>query len=98
MTAKTTTALQRRARGIHPKKAQVQQNPREKGCTLPEYLEVQAVLAAAPHAPARLLMLLRWRAGLRVSEGVALEASDLSLQTDQPTIRVRGWARGGGAG
>ena len=86
MTAKTTTALQRRAKGIHPKKAPVQQKLREKGCTLPEYLEaheVQAVLAAAPHAPARLLMLLQWRAGLRVSEGVALEASDFSLETDR---------------
>ena len=92
MITKPTTALQRRAKGIHPKKPTVQQNLREKGCTLPEYLEaheVQAVLAAATHAPARLLMLLQWRAGLRVSEAVALEASDLSLETDQPTIRVR---------
>ena len=92
MTTKTTTSLQRRAKGIHPKKPAVQQKLREKGCTLPEYLEaheVQAVLASAPHAPSRLLMLLQWRAGLRVSEAVALEASDLSLETDQPTIRVR---------
>ena len=92
MTTKTTTALQRRSKGIHPKKPPVQQKLREKCCTLPEYLEaheVQAVLAAAPHAPARLLMLLQWRARLRVSEAVALEASDLSLDTGHPTIRVR---------
>ena len=34
-------------------------------------------------------MLLQWRAGLRVSEALALEAADLSLTSDQPTIRVR---------
>ena len=41
-------------------------------------------------------MLLQWRAGLRVSEALdleaanlALEAADLSLHPDQPTIRVR---------
>ena len=92
MSTKTTTALQRRAKGIHPKKPAAQQNSRGKGCTLPEYLEaheVQAVLAAALHARARLLMLLQWRAGLRVSEALALEPSDLSLDTGQPTIRVR---------
>ena len=34
-------------------------------------------------------MLLQWRAALRVSEALALEAADLSLDSDQPTIRVR---------
>ena len=34
-------------------------------------------------------MLLQWRAGLRVSEALALEAADLSLNSDQPTLRVR---------
>ena len=93
MTTSRTNSLQRRGRGLHSKKAPVQQNPGGKGCTtLPEYLEaheVQAVIAAAPDAPARLLMLLQWRSGLRVSEALALEASDLSLDTDQPTLRVR---------
>ena len=92
MTTKTTTALQRRAKGIHPKRSPVQQNLREKGCTLPEYLEadeIQAVIAAAPTAPARLLTLLQWRAGLRISEVLALEASDLFFDSDQPTLRVR---------
>ena len=92
MTTQTTTALRRRPRGIHPKKAGVQQSPGEKGSTLPEYLEaheVQAVLTAAPHSRARLLFLLQWRAGLRVSEALALEPADLSLDTDLPTLRVR---------
>ena len=92
MTTTTTTAIVSRARGLHPQRAQVQQNPGRKGFTLPEYLEahqVQAVLAAAPNPRARLLMLLQWRAGLRVSEVLALEAVDLSLGSDQPTIRVR---------
>ena len=39
--------------------------------------------------PARLLMLLQWRAGLRVSETLDLEVADLSLDSDFPTIRVR---------
>ena len=93
MTSHTTTALRRRGRGFHPKKSPVQQNPGGKGCTtLPEYLEaheVQVVIAAATNAPARLLMLLQWRTGLRVSEALALETSDLSLDTDQPTLWVR---------
>ena len=70
----------------------MQQNSGRKGFTLPEYLEahqVQAILAAAPNPRGRLLMLLQWRAGLRVSEALALEAADLSLDSDQPTIRVR---------
>ena len=92
MTTIPTRAIVRRGRGLHPRKPQVQQKPGRKGFTLPEYLEahqVQAVLAAAPNPRARLLMLLQWRAGLRVSEALALEAADLSLDSDQPTIRVR---------
>ena len=43
MTTKTTTSLQRRAKGIHPKKPLVQPtNSGKKGCALPEYLEAQA--------------------------------------------------------
>ena len=34
-------------------------------------------------------MLLQWRARLRVSEALALEPADLSLDSDQPTILVR---------
>ena len=92
MTTQTTPALRRRPGGIHPKRAAVQQSPGEKGSTLPEYLEaheVQAVLTAAPHSRAHLLFLLQWRAGLRVSEALALEPADLSLDTDLPTLRVR---------
>ena len=92
MTTTAITPTRRRARGIHPKKAGVQQNPGKKGSPLPEYLEAQeihAILAAAPNSRARLLMLLQWRAGLRVSEALALEPADLSLDTDLPTLRVR---------
>ena len=92
MTTKTMTSLTRRARGLHPRGAQVQPLPGKKSSTLPEYLEaqeVQAVLAASPNPRARLLMLLQWRAGLRVSEALALQPADLSLDSDQPTIRVR---------
>ena len=34
-------------------------------------------------------MLLQWRSGLRTSEALALEAADLSMDSDQATIRVR---------
>lgn len=60
--------------------------------TLPEYLEppeVDALIHASPHGQARLIMLEQWRAGLRVSEAVALEVADLQLDGDQPTLRVR---------
>ena len=89
----TTTAISmRRARGIHPKGVKTQQSPREKGSKLPEYLEraeIQAVIAAAPNPLAKLLMLEQWRAGLRVSEALALEKRDLFLDSDRPTLRIR---------
>ena len=59
---------------------------------LPEYLvpgEVNALINAAPHGQARLLILEGWRAGLKVSEAVALEAEDLQLDGDNPTLRIR---------
>ena len=51
--------------------------------------EVRAIIRASDDPRARLLMLEQWRAGLRVSEALALEVADLSLDTDLPTIRVR---------
>jgi len=65
--------------------------------TLPEYLEpaeVDALIRAAPHGQARLLMAEQWRGGLRIGEAVALEVADLQLDGYHPTIRVR---RGKGA-
>ena len=59
---------------------------------LPEYLEaseVNALIRAAKDPRARLLMLEQWRAGLRVSEALALQVADISLDADTPTIRVR---------
>ena len=83
----------RKARGIHTNRSGLQQSPREKSSTqLPEYLEaheVQAIIQAAPHTRAKLLVLTQWRAALRMSEALALTRADLSLETDLPTIRVR---------
>ena len=91
MTTAPTTAIVRRGRGLHPQRAQVQQNSGRKGFTLPEYLEahqVQAVLAAAPNPRARLLMVLQWLA-CGCPRPWPSKRPDLSLDSDQPTIRVR---------
>ena len=88
----STTVSTRRTRGIYSKRVGLQQSLREKGSNLPEYLEraeIEAVIAAAPNPLAKLLMLEQWRAGLRVSEALALEKRDLFLDSDRPTLRVR---------
>ena len=88
----TTLPRRRRPRGVNTKRAASQQSPRDKGSSLPEYLEsheVRALIAAAPNPQARLLILEQWRAGLRISESLALEARDLRLDTDRSTLRVR---------
>ncbi len=77
---------------MHPKPPAVQQNSGLKRSTLPEFLdpdEIQAVLAAAQPPQAKLLILLQWRAGLRVSEALQVTAADLRLDDEHPTIRVR---------
>ena len=83
-----TVARRRRARGVHPKRTD-REVPTQK---LPEYQEadeVGAIVRAADDPRARLLMLEQWRAGLRVSEALALEASNLSLDANSPTRKVR---------
>jgi len=60
--------------------------------TLPEYLEpieIEALMKASPHADAQMLMLLQWRAGLRISEALGLEVGDLHLDADPPVLKVR---------
>ena len=83
----------RRARGLHPRRRQTGQNPgRFRPAQIPEYLEVSEVdqlLQLAPHPDARLLMLIQWRAGLRISEALALERQDVRLDGDRATLRVR---------
>ena len=92
MATQQTTAvdLYRRPRGQHPRpRRDVDEKTVEQ---LPEYLdahEIDALIRAAPNPRARLLFLIEWRAGLRISEVLAVEARDLSLSSDQPTIRVR---------
>ena len=92
----TTTALARTGgRKITKKQRIVRQRASgnvARRSTLPEYLEppeVDALIHAAPHGQARLIMLEQWRAGLRVSEAVALEVADLQLDGDRPTLKVR---------
>ena len=89
------TAVQRyrRSRGQYPKRQDSETRPKP----LPEYLEAQevdALIRAAPNSRAALLFLVQWRAGLRVSEALALEVRDLSLNSGLPPIHVR---RGKGA-
>ena len=90
----STTALSTRSpRRINGKVGRLQQLPRNTRFKLPEYLgmaEVNALIAAAPNPKARLIMLEQWRAGLGVSEALALEArGDLHLDSDRPTLVVR---------
>ena len=90
MVAEPSTAIarRRRPRGQHPKRADQALAAKP----LPQYLEaheVNAIIRAADDPRARLLMLEQWRAGLRVSEALALEVADLSLDVELPTIRVR---------
>ena len=92
MATQQTTAVERyrRPRGQHPRLPRdVDEKTAEQ---LPEYLEaheVDALIRAASDPRARLLFLIEWRAGLRISEALAVETRDLSLDTDRPTIRVR---------
>ena len=69
------------SRGMYLETAAVQQNPGAKCRKLPEYLtpdEIKALLSHAERPRHRLLMLSpMWRAGLRVSEALALRPSDL---------------------
>ena len=88
----TTTALsKRRPRGVNRKQSILQQSSGEKVASLPEYLEAHEVdaLLAAAEPRARLLMLIQWRAGLRISEALALEPGDVRLNSDRPSLRVR---------
>ena len=81
-------ARRRRPRGLHPRRTDGEAQPKR----LPEYLEadeVDAIIRAAEDPRAKLLMLTQWWAGLRVSEALALDVSDLSPDSDLPTIRVR---------
>ena len=50
---------------------------------------MRALITAAPHARAKLLMLTQWRAGLRVSEALAPTRADVLLDTDLTTLWVR---------
>ena len=91
-TTESTTAIarRRRPRGQYPKRVDSGQELAPK--PLPQYLEAQevnAIIRAADDPRARLLMTEQWRAGLRVSETLALEVADLSLDAALPTIRVR---------
>lgn len=92
-TQQTTVQRYRRPSGQYPRRRESEHQPKP----LPEYLEadeVNALVCAAPNSRAALLSLVQWRAGLRVSEALALEVRDLSLDSDLPTIHVR---RGKGA-
>ena len=59
----------------------------------PDYLshsEMDDLIEVAPHERSRLFILVQWRAGLRISETLALEWRDFDFDAeDGPTIRVR---------
>ena len=51
--------------------------------------DVQALIRHGHDMIAKLLMLIQWRAGLRISEALALEVKDLDLADERPVLRVR---------
>jgi integrase/recombinase XerD len=62
--------------------------------TLPHYLEPKEIeilidYAADQSRMAANFMLTMWRAGLRVSEAINLEARDLRFKTDRPQLHIR---------
>ena len=71
------------------------QNSRESvRAKLPHYLEPKEIeilidYAADQSRMAANFMLTMWRAGLRVSEAVNLEARDLRFKTDRPQLHIR---------
>lgn len=94
LTGRPTRAISERKQRIAQQRASGNVARRQ---ALPEYLEqheVEALIQAAPTPHARLLMLIQWRAGLRVSEALAVEPSDLQLEGDRPVTRVR-YGKGG---
>ena len=87
-----TVRSRRGGKGLHPKGEPAVQLSDMKSRKLPEYLEaadINALIQAAPNERVRLFLLLGWRAGLRVSEIGALRASDIHLDGDKPTLKVR---------
>ena len=83
--------LKRRARGIYKKRPVEERFSGNKSRGLPEYLlksEIDSILRCAPNQKARLLILIQWRSGLRVSEALNLEKKDLKLDNEHPTIDV----------
>ncbi len=82
----------RGGKGLYRQRDGVQPKPGTKGKRLPEYLEVDEVnaLIRRAHSPsARLCMTLQWRAGLRISEAIALTPADVHFGADPPELRVR---------
>ena len=85
-THKKTRALQSRASGNIARRQ-----------SIPEYLnpsEIEVLIANASHTDCELVMMLQWRAGLRISEALKLEAQDLHLEEEPPVLRVR-FGKGG---
>ena len=88
----TQIARRRGARGLYKKPDAVQQSTGPKRRKLPEYLEkaeIDALMQAAHDPAARLLILVQWRAGLRISEALALEPRDLKIDSDRPQVFIR---------
>lgn len=87
MVAEPTTAIARRRRPRSQYAKRAEQSTELVERKLPEYLEaheVQAIIRAVDDPRARFLMMEQWRAGLRVSEALALEVADLSLDAELP--------------
>ena len=84
-----TRAISQQCKGIAQQRASRSVAKRQAPPEYLEWVEVEALIDAAPHALAKLFMIEQSRGGFRVSEALALTPADLQLNSDRPTIRVR---------
>lgn len=83
-TGQAVVPRNRRPKGRHSRPRDPDGRRKRTTKKLPEYPEpyqVEVLIRAVPNQRARLLFLIEWRAGLKISEAPSLEARDPSLRT-----------------
>lgn len=84
-----TRARPRRAHGLYPKGQRTRALAARKLPTYLDHDQVNVLIRCAPTPVAAFLFLIQWRAGLRISEALALEPRDVHLDGEPPTLVIR---------